>query len=117
MPPRIPPGAYAPGWPGHRPSVTSPASARRRGSITRSRPSASCGSSPARRPAGCACRAGGGVLVTPEDPAELAQALRELLENHQRRAELARHGFEAVRERFHAAVMAQNTLRVYENYL
>ena len=61
--------------------------------------------------------AGGGVLVTPEDPAELAHALRELLENHQRRAELARRGFDAVRERFHAAVMAQNTLRVYENYL
>jgi glycosyltransferase involved in cell wall biosynthesis len=60
---------------------------------------------------------GGGVLVTPEDPAELARALRELLEQPERRAELARRGFEAVRQHFHAAAMAQNTLKVYEKYL
>jgi glycosyltransferase involved in cell wall biosynthesis len=60
---------------------------------------------------------GGGVLVRPEDPADLARALRELLENPEQRAELGRRGFAAVRERFHAAAMAENTLRVYEKYL
>ena len=60
---------------------------------------------------------GGGVLVNPEDPADVARALRELLENPQRRAELGRRGLAAVRERFHAAAMAKNTLQVYEKYL
>jgi glycosyltransferase involved in cell wall biosynthesis len=60
---------------------------------------------------------GGGILVEPENPAALARALRELLEQPERRLELARRGFEAVRARFHAAGMAQNTLQVYEKYL
>jgi glycosyltransferase involved in cell wall biosynthesis len=60
---------------------------------------------------------GGGVLVEPDDPAALARALRELLEQPQRRAELAARGFEAIRQRFHAAIMARGTLEVYETYL
>jgi glycosyltransferase involved in cell wall biosynthesis len=60
---------------------------------------------------------GGGILVQPADPAALARALRELLEQPQRRAELAVRGLEAIRRRFHAQVMAQNTLEVYEKYL
>jgi glycosyltransferase involved in cell wall biosynthesis len=60
---------------------------------------------------------GGGLLVEPDDPAALARGLRELLEQPQRRAELAARGLAAIRQRFHAAAMARNTLAIYEKYL
>ena len=60
---------------------------------------------------------GGGVLVEPDDPAALARGLRELLEQPQRRAELAARGFAAIRQRFHAGIMAGATIEVYEKYL
>src|SRR5207247_734482 len=41
---------------------------------------------------------GGGVLVQPDDPADLARGLRELLENAALRTELGRKGQAAVRE-------------------
>jgi glycosyltransferase involved in cell wall biosynthesis len=60
---------------------------------------------------------GGGLLVNPEDPHDLARALRQLLEDAGWRAELGRKGRESVQQKFSAALMAEETLRVYRNYL
>jgi glycosyltransferase involved in cell wall biosynthesis len=60
---------------------------------------------------------GGGLLVNPEDPADLARALIQLLENVAHREELGRKGKEAVHQRFHAARMAEETVAIYQNYL
>jgi glycosyltransferase involved in cell wall biosynthesis len=60
---------------------------------------------------------GGGLLVNPEDPEDLARSLRQLLENLAHREELGRKGKEAVQQRFHAARMAQETVAVYQNHL
>ena len=60
---------------------------------------------------------GGGLLVNPEDPEDLARSLRQLLENVAHREELGRKGKEAVHERFHAARMAQETVKVYQAHL
>jgi glycosyltransferase involved in cell wall biosynthesis len=60
---------------------------------------------------------GGGLLVNPEDPADLAEGLYRLLSNPAHAAELGRKGKEAVHARFHAARMAEETLAVYRQYL
>lgn len=60
---------------------------------------------------------GGGLLVNPEDPQELARGLLSLLENESLRIELGRKGQEAVLRRFHAAQMADDTLAVYEKFV
>jgi glycosyltransferase involved in cell wall biosynthesis len=60
---------------------------------------------------------GGGLLVEPDDPADLARGLRELLLDRERRLALGRAGQEAVRGRFTAAAMAEATARIYESYL
>jgi glycosyltransferase involved in cell wall biosynthesis len=60
---------------------------------------------------------GGGLLVTPEDPADLARALRQLMGNPGHRAELGRKGQTAVFDRFHADRMAQETADVYSRYV
>src|SRR5581483_4817581 len=52
---------------------------------------------------------GGGLLVNPEDPRDLAAALRRLAEDVGHREELGRKGKEAVHRRFHAAAMAEAT--------
>ncbi len=57
---------------------------------------------------------GGGVLVPPNDPAALASALRRLLEAPEERRRLGQQGHDAVRQRFDAATMARETMRVYE---
>jgi glycosyltransferase involved in cell wall biosynthesis len=59
---------------------------------------------------------GGGLLHNPDDPAELAQCLRKLLEDSALRRELGRKGQASVRERFTAAAMAQGTLAVLQKY-
>lgn len=50
---------------------------------------------------------GGGVLVEPNDPADLARGLEELLTNDARRFELARQGWQAVRTCYDARTMAE----------
>jgi glycosyltransferase involved in cell wall biosynthesis len=56
---------------------------------------------------------GGGLLVTPEDPEDLARALRYLIDNAERRGELGRSGRRIVHDRFHAAAMAERTTDVF----
>jgi glycosyltransferase involved in cell wall biosynthesis len=60
---------------------------------------------------------GGGLLVNPEEPADLARALGELAADRARAAELGFRGQAAVRERFHAARMAEDTAAVYAKHL
>ncbi|MCI0381391.1 MAG: glycosyltransferase family 4 protein [Gemmataceae bacterium] len=60
---------------------------------------------------------GGGLLVEPNDPADLANALWRLMDNAVERATLAQAGQRAVHERFHARGMAEQTLAIYRNYL
>ncbi len=60
---------------------------------------------------------GGGLLVEPEDPADLARGLRQLLDDNTLRRELGARGKEAVHGRFHAAAMARETAAVFGKYL
>ncbi len=52
---------------------------------------------------------GGGLLTRPGDPGRLADALHELLTNHDRRRELAHQGHRTVHARFNADAMARET--------
>jgi len=60
---------------------------------------------------------GGGLLVNPNDPADLAQALRRLAEQPELGRELGRKGKTAVHERFHADAMARETAAVYQRFV
>jgi len=60
---------------------------------------------------------GGGLLVNPEDPADLAGALQQLAENLQHRRELGRQGKAVVHQRFHARRMAEETVEVFQKIL
>jgi glycosyltransferase involved in cell wall biosynthesis len=60
---------------------------------------------------------GGGLLVNPEDPHDLARALRQLFDNPAHRDELGRKGKEAVHARFHADRMAVETAAIYTQYV
>jgi glycosyltransferase involved in cell wall biosynthesis len=60
---------------------------------------------------------GGGLLVEPENPADLARALRELRDDPGKREELGSKGRLAVQERFTAEAMARATLEVYRKYV
>ena len=60
---------------------------------------------------------GGGLLVQPNDPHDLARALRQLFDNPAHRDELGRKGKEAVHSRFHADRMAVQTAAVYARYV
>jgi glycosyltransferase involved in cell wall biosynthesis len=60
---------------------------------------------------------GGGLLVNPEDPADLARGLGRLLDNPAHREELGKKGQAAVFDRFHADRMARETAEVYSRYV
>jgi glycosyltransferase involved in cell wall biosynthesis len=60
---------------------------------------------------------GGGILVPPDDPAALAEGLRQLLQDAVLRQELGRRGQAAVRERFSAETMARRTQQVLNSIL
>lgn len=60
---------------------------------------------------------GGGLLVNPNDPADLAAGLRLLRDDAALRAELGRKGQESVRGHFTAAVMARRTADVFRQYV
>ncbi len=55
---------------------------------------------------------GGGILVEPNDPVALADGLKLLLNDAERRSQLGQRGQAAVRARFTAARMADDTLAV-----
>jgi glycosyltransferase involved in cell wall biosynthesis len=60
---------------------------------------------------------GGGLLVNPEDPPDLARALAQLADNPPHAGELGGKGQEAVHARFHAGRMAEETAAVYARYV
>jgi glycosyltransferase involved in cell wall biosynthesis len=60
---------------------------------------------------------GGGLLVNPDDPEDLARGLRELLENRDRRQEFGRKGKDVVHRHFTAERMARETAQVYAKYI
>ncbi len=60
---------------------------------------------------------GGGLLCEPDDPASLAEKLRQLALNPAEADELGRRGQEAIRERYTAARMAERTLALYQKLL
>jgi glycosyltransferase involved in cell wall biosynthesis len=60
---------------------------------------------------------GGGVLVEPDNPADLARGLAELLRDHTRLSLLGRSGQVTVHSHFHASRMAAETVAVYEKYV
>jgi glycosyltransferase involved in cell wall biosynthesis len=60
---------------------------------------------------------GGGLLVNPNDPADLARGLYDILVDDDLRQRCGRQGKEIVHSRFTAANMARETLAVYEKYL
>lgn len=60
---------------------------------------------------------GGGLLVEPENPEALAAGLRTLLEDRERAAELGQRGEAGLHERFTAATMANETVRLLERIL
>lgn len=58
---------------------------------------------------------GGGLLYRANDPKGLVQALEQLVTNRDRRLNLARLGHAGVRKHFAPAVMAAETIRVFES--
>ncbi len=60
---------------------------------------------------------GGGLLVEPDSPEDLARGLARLIADPEQRAELGRQGREAVVQRFTDAVEAEKVLAVYRHVL
>ena len=57
---------------------------------------------------------GGGLLCAPRDVAALAEALRRLIQDPRLASECGRRAQEAVHQRYHAGLMAQRTIALYE---
>jgi len=57
---------------------------------------------------------GGGLLFAPHDVTSLAEALKQLIEDPRLAAECGRRAQEAVHQRYHADLMAQRTIALYE---
>ncbi|MGE5359107.1 MAG: glycosyltransferase family 4 protein [Bacteroidales bacterium] len=62
-------------------------------------------------------KTGGGVLVRPDDPDSLADAILDLWQNPERRRALGEAAYAGVRAHYGADVMLQTTLGVYESLL
>jgi glycosyltransferase involved in cell wall biosynthesis len=60
---------------------------------------------------------GGGVLVEPDNPEKLAEALHALMQQPQAMADMGQRGHQAVHKRFHARAMAEETVRVLKNFV
>lgn len=60
---------------------------------------------------------GGGLLVPPNDPIALAAAWHQLLSDPDRRQRLGQAGEAAVRNRFHAEIMARETVAVLRKFV
>ena len=60
-------------------------------------------------------KTGGGVLVPPDDPKALGDALLELSQDRPRRAALAQRGFDGVREHYSIERSTDRLLAVYES--
>ena len=60
---------------------------------------------------------GGGILVEPENPADLARALAQLCNDSEEQNRLGQAGREAVNRQFSAGRMAQETVDLYQKYL
>jgi glycosyltransferase involved in cell wall biosynthesis len=58
---------------------------------------------------------GGGILVRPDDAADLAQGILKLARNRELAEELGANGFRGVREHYSAAHMADRLLEAYES--
>jgi glycosyltransferase involved in cell wall biosynthesis len=60
---------------------------------------------------------GGGMLVQPDDPDDLARGILDLWRDPEKRRELGSRGYEGVRKHYSAARMAQAALEVYRSVL
>ncbi|HSD45544.1 MAG TPA: hypothetical protein VLB87_02945, partial [Pyrinomonadaceae bacterium] len=60
-------------------------------------------------------KTGGGLLVKPDDPASLAQGIREVFQDKELAAQLSADGFRGVREHYTAAHMADLLLDAYQS--
>jgi glycosyltransferase involved in cell wall biosynthesis len=60
---------------------------------------------------------GGGVLVTPDDPADLAEGILKIARDKRFAEELGANGFRGVRENYSAAHMADRLLAAYESVM
>lgn len=57
------------------------------------------------------------VLVNPENPTQLANAIIELLKNSEKKEELGNNGFNLVKETCNSKTMAKETLKLYQEAL
>jgi glycosyltransferase involved in cell wall biosynthesis len=62
-------------------------------------------------------RTGGGLIAKPDDPADLAHALRRLIDQPALREEMGTKGKAAVHSHWHAERMARETVDCYATYL
>jgi glycosyltransferase involved in cell wall biosynthesis len=58
-------------------------------------------------------KTGGGILVKPEDPENLAKGLLSLIRDREFRSELARKAYAGVREHYTVEQMAEQTARIF----
>ena len=59
-------------------------------------------------------KTGGGVLVEPDDPASLADAIYRLWKTPEERAELGQRGAQGVRQHGSVSQMAERALEAYQ---
>ncbi len=62
-------------------------------------------------------KTGGGILVEPDNPEDLAQGILHLWDNPAKRTELGSQGYESVRLHYSAAQMAEEAVAVYRRLL